>query len=411
MLNLPPENKPWNVSGNYIATMKKTISILGIIIFIFSCATNKNNSETELIMSIKENSQKPEKYVIEKFKNHQVILIGENHYIKEQVELIKNLIPELYKNGIYNLGTEFIRYSDTEKMNELLTDSIYNEKLAEEMSFNSLWHWGYKEYLDIYKTVWKLNKELPENAPKFRIFGIEEDTDFSYIQSEEDYENPEIMKKVFKSSYDFEESEGFSAYVIQKEIIDKNEKALIHSGIHHAFTGYYQPGYDAEKKDFSGRYEKERMGNLVKNKLGDKTMTIFVHGPWYDKNGYTNQVLPLDGVLDSLFSIPKYKNYLPFGMDTKNTSLGNLKAENTVYKYGYPNFTLKDFCDGYIFLKPINEYSTVTPIKNFVKPENVEHIKQQEFDYRKANLTANDLNDTIKVWLDDFQIIIKEMKK
>src|SRR5690606_27891916 len=103
--------------------------------------------------------------------------------------------------------------------------------------FNSLWHWGYKEYLDIYKTVWELNKGLPENAPKFRIFGIEEDTDFSYIQSEQDYENPEIMKKVFKSSYDFEESEGFSAYTIQKEVIDKNNKQPMPSRMDEALTG------------------------------------------------------------------------------------------------------------------------------------------------------------------------------
>src|SRR5690606_35948025 len=153
--------------------MKKTISIIGIIIFIFSCAQNKNNEETELILTIKENNQKPEKHAIKNFKNQHIIFISENHYINEKVDVIRNLIPKIYINGNYNLGTEFIRYSDTEKMNELLTDSIYNEKLAEEMSFNSLWHWGYKEYLDIYKTVWKLNKELPENAPKFRIFGIE----------------------------------------------------------------------------------------------------------------------------------------------------------------------------------------------------------------------------------------------
>ncbi|MDD3771881.1 MAG: ChaN family lipoprotein [Weeksellaceae bacterium] len=389
--------------------MKKIISFTSIILILFSCSRYHKN-ETDLLKSIKENSQSPEHYVIEKFKNHQVIFIGENHYIKEQVELIKNLIPELYENGIYNLGTEFIRYSDTEKMNKLLTDSIYNEELVRDISFNSLWHWGYQEYLDIYKTVWELNQKLPKNAPKFRIFGIEEDIDFSYVQSEEDFDNPEVMRKVFKSSYDFEESEGFSAFVIQKEILDKNEKALIYSGIHHAFTEYYQPRYDIEKKIFGGSYEKERMGNLIKNKLGDKTMTIFIHGPWYDKNGYKMQILPIDGVLDSLFSLPEYQEYYPFGMDTRGTSLGDLKGKTSVYQYGYPNFTLKDFCDGYIFLKPINDYTTVTPIADFVKPENVEYIKQQEFNYRNTDLTAQDFNDTIKAQLKVYQKEIKMMK-
>src|SRR5690606_26558245 len=101
----------------------------------------------------------------------------------------KELIPELYKNGIYCLGTEFIRHSDTELINKLITDSIYDNRLAEQVTFNSLWHWGYREYLDIYKTAWKLNKNLPEGAPKFVIFGIEEDMDWSYVNSEEDMNN------------------------------------------------------------------------------------------------------------------------------------------------------------------------------------------------------------------------------
>ncbi|KEO71813.1 hypothetical protein EL17_21775 [Anditalea andensis] len=50
---------------------------------------------------------------------------------------------------------------------------------------------------------------------------------------------------------------------------------------------------------------------------------------------------------------------------------------------------------------PIKNYEIVTAIPNFVKPEHVEYIKTQEFEYRNSNLTANNLNDTIKIWLKD----------
>ncbi|KEO73047.1 hypothetical protein EL17_15665 [Anditalea andensis] len=387
-----------------LVRMKSTITI-GLIIMFFSCV-NKKENET-LVKSIKSHSLSPEQYIVEKFRTHQVIFIGENHFIKEQVELIKDLIPVLYENGVYNLGTEFIRYSDTGMINELISGSTYSEELARQITFNSVWHWGYQEYLDIYKAAWELNSKLAVDAPRFRIFGIEDDMDFSFVQSEEDYSNPDIMKKVFKSKGDFEENEGYSAYAVDKEVIEKSQKALIHCGIHHAFTGYLQP--IIKDKTLIG-YEKERMGNLVKNKLGDRTMTVFIHGPWYDRNGYDNQVLPLDGVLDSLFSIRENRHVYPFGIDTKGTLLGELKGINAVYQYGYTDFSLRDFCDGYIFLKPINEYRTVTPIDGFVKPENVEYIKQQELDFRHVDVTANDLNDTIKIWLDDFQLKMQTMK-
>jgi len=387
----------------------KNIAFTFIIIGLISCNTIKENNNP-LISYLETNRESPQDYVIEKFKDHDVIFIGENHYIKQQVEFIGNLIPKLYKNGVYNLGTEFLNYEDTELVNKLITDSIYNERLAEKISFKSEWDWGYKEYLDIYRKAWELNNSLPKNAEKFKIFGIQEVMDFSFVKKEEDLNNPEIMNKVFTASSQFEESEGYSAYAIRKEVLDKNEKALIHSGIHHAFTSYFQPNFDEDKMDFGGRYEKERMGNLIKNKIGNRTATIFLHGPWYSKNGYSEQTLPVDGILDSLFSIDKNLKYLPFGVDTKGTPFGDLKGENSVYKYGYPNFTLKDFCDGYIFLVPINVYEPVTLIDNFIKPEQVEYIKTQELEYRNLNLSADDLNDTIRNWLKQENEKFKNLK-
>lgn len=232
---------------------------------------------------------------------------------------------------------------------------------------------------------------------------------WSYVKSAEDRNNPEIMAKVFKSSSQFEEDEGLSAFAIQKEVLDKNEKALIHCGIHHAFTSYYQPHFNYEKQKFGGSYEKERMGNLIKNKIGNRTMTIFLHGPWYWSKGYNEQVLPVDGTLDSLFSITHNKQFVPFGVDTKGTPFGKLKGETSIYKYGYPNFLLKDFCDGYILLCPISEYKSVTIIPHFVTSDKVEFIKQQDFEYRNKDLTGEMLNDSIQIWLDEFELKTKKM--
>jgi len=389
--------------------MKNRVSILAILICLFSCKTNE--IPNPLIEHLEANHFSPNDYVIEKFKDHDVIFVGEAHYIKEQVEFIKDLIPDLYKNGIYNLGTEFLNYEDTELVNKLITTEIFDEELAKEITFKSLWHWGYKEYIDIYRKAWELNNSLPKDNKKFKIFGIQEVIDFSYVKTEQDLNNPEVMSKVFAGSFEFDEEEGYSANAIVREVLDFNEKAIIHCGIHHAFTSYYQPTYSEEKKGFGGNLQKERMGNLIRNKIGNRTMTIFLHGPWYSKDGYSEQVLPVDGVLDSLFASKDNKKYVPFGTDTQQTPIGNLKGENSLYKYGYDNFEFEDFCDGYIFLKPINEYNSVTPIPNFIKPEQVEFVKTQELDFRNSDLTAKNLNDTIRIWLEENSEKFRKMEK
>ena len=140
-------------------------------------------------------------------------------------------------------------------------------------------------------------------------------------------------------------------------------------------------------------------------------MTIFLHGPWYWNKGYNNLVLPVDGVLDSIFSVKDNEKFTPFGVDTKGTPFGDLKGKTSVYKYGYPDFTLKDFCDGYIFLNPISDYQMVTVIPNFITPEKVAFVKQQEWGFRNKDLSAENLNDTIRLWINDSKIKLKEISE
>ncbi len=389
----------------------KIIKTIAILLILCSCKnTVEKDEKTHPLINYLENQRvEPTTYVINKFKDHDVIFIGENHWIKQQVEFVEDLIPELYKNGIYNLGTEFINYEDTQLVNKLITADTFHNQLAEEITFKSDWGWGYKEYIDIYKKAWELNKSLPSDAKKFRIFGIQEVMDFSHVNKEEDFDNPEIMRKVFSGFDLFDESEGYSAYAIEKEVLDKSEKALIHCGINHAFTSFYQPVYIPKNKDENIVYEKERMGNLIKNKIGDKAITIFMHGPWTSKD-QTDFVLPVDGVLDSLFSINEFQKQMPFGVDTKDTPFGDLKGETSYYINGYPDFSLKQFCDGYIFFNPVKDYKVVTQIPNFIKPEQIDYIEGQEFQYRNKGLTAEKLNDTIRMHLEVQRKRLKELK-
>lgn len=78
------------------------------------------------------------------------------------------------------------------------------------------------------------------------------------------------------------------ADVIIKEFIDKGEKALIYCGINHGYTKYKQPYfYNDNEEQLVGLID-DRAGNIIYDKIGGKSMTIFLHSPWPGRNNFLN---------------------------------------------------------------------------------------------------------------------------
>lgn len=319
-----------------------------------------------LLDYLKKNFKNPEEYVLSKFKDHDIIFIGEYHRIKHDVDLISRLIPLLYKVGVYNLGIEFGAYHDQDRVDKLIQAETYDADAAREIMFHFSSFWGYQEYMDIYRAAWDVNHGLPQGTPRFRVVNLNARADWSYIKTPEDRNNPEIMKKVFFEG----ESDEFMAKTIIKEFIEKDQKALVYSGIHHAFTRYKQPIVDKGK---FVRYTEKRTGNLIYNRLGERVFTIFLHAPWSDKN-YQNEIYPVDGVIDALlFDSP----LRPVGFDLAGTPFGELGAKDSYYAQGYEPFALKMYCDGYIYTKAISQYQGVTTDENFITEKNFKQAIEQ----------------------------------
>ena len=386
--------------------MKNIIILLTILVLLMGCS-----KETEQVDKIelpkidqelrstledylKENYMSPENYVISKFKDHDIVFIGEYHRIKHDVELIHYLIPMLYENGIYTLGNEFARREEQNLIDSLLNSPTYNENLARQITFNFLATWGFQEYVDIYNVAWQLNQTLPEGSRKFRILGLSDSPDWSIIKTQEDMENQSIMQQVWKGC-----GEDLWADVILDEVVAKGEKALIYSGIHHAFSEYKQPIIDEEKQTFIV-FNDLRMGNFVYKEIGKKAITIYLHAPWFSAQGYNEpMVYPVDGIVDVVMAEISLE-YCRIGFDTKDTPYGKLPGETSIYKYGYNNFALDMFCDGYIYQMRLSEYTMTTPISYFINEENIEQARMQfpNPDFRNASI--EDFNDAIKISAD-----------
>lgn len=314
------------------------------LVLILKAQEQKQNALVDYLCN---ESTSPDDYLISKFEEADIILLGEDHGVKENLDFVKNLIPKLYANGIYMLGMEFGAYEDQKQLDSLINAPKYDERLARQLMFNYNTRWAIVEYMALYKAAWELNRLLSEDAKKFRILNI------SYCYNWEKFSGvrtPINMQKVFPLGG----VEDFRYSFLEREVLSCYEKILVLTGTPHAFTFYRFPHYDYASPDFV-RYENRFMGNLLYSKYGGRIVAVALHQPFAN---YPNQqptwVSPASGELEAIMDRCKNK---PVGFDLKGTCIGDLR-DNSYYSMGYTDFTLSDLFDGYIFLKPIKALSS-----------------------------------------------------
>jgi len=326
----------------------KTISTLLTIILCLSAQLVKAQNDSILLSPeqekayqyIEKNGQNPTDYILEKFKLKDLVFIGEYHRLKQCLTFLSDLIPELYNNGIYNIGFEFGPYEYQKQIDSMLVSEHYDEELISESVFNWYPVWIFNEYYNVYRKTWEFNQSLPDGARPFRIVNLNYCPDYKY----RGVSRKSRMKFFYKGSTDV-----FSAEVIFDEFVDKNEKALIYSGIHHSFTKYHQP---IVVRGVHYGFQKERMGNIVYDSIPERVSHILIHHPWRDKN--RKMMYPLNGQFEMIMS---KRDHQPVGIDTEDNPLSELIIDTAcIYAQGYDNFNLGTICDGYIYLVPLDKY-------------------------------------------------------
>lgn len=349
------------------------------------------SQKQELIGYLTENWMSPEDYVVSKFKDHDIVFIGEWHKVRHDLLLIQNLIPQLYENGIYNLGIEFGNYEDQAKADSLLTAPTYDAATARELIYSHYSIWGYVEYQDLYRSAWDLNHKLPANAPKFRIVNLNYSARWDLLK--EEMTGTDWARIWFKGSPD-----EHMARVVLDEFVKKGQKALIYSGSHHAFTRYHQPHWDDASRTFSG-FEMLRMGNIVHDSIPGKVFNIALHYPWHQWQDGSACTYPVGGVIDAIMADLTDSRV---GFDAVGSPFGELRDSGAYYSVGYDEFKLRDWCDGYIYQRPFDGYEGCTVDSNFVTLENLHEAttRLDDLEIRKSIVTPADFLKQIRIGAD-----------
>ncbi|WP_116811475.1 alpha/beta hydrolase-fold protein [Steroidobacter cummioxidans] len=303
--------------------------------------------------------QTPEQYITSKFDRNDIVLLGEDHRIKHNLMLAQRLIPLLYKAGVYNFGMEFGASEDQAALDALVTGERYDEAVARRLMFNYNVGWAFKEYMDIYRVAWELNRSLPAGARKFRILNL------SYKFNWEGYtgiRTPVNVGRVFHKG----NSERYRADLLRREILEKQEKILILTGSVHAFTRYRQPVNDYLSEGFY-RLEDRYMGNLLVQMAPTRVFFIMLHRALDGRTGGPRElVYPAKGAVDQVMARFTDKRV---GFDLADTPMGAL-ADDSFHSIGYTDFRLRDLADGYVYEKPFSEYEGCTVDEGFLTEQN-----------------------------------------
>jgi hypothetical protein len=311
----------------------------------------------------------PLDYVLDKFENHEIVLLGEMHYIRQQVEMYHRLIPLLPEHGINLFATEFGRREDQALINELLGKEQFDFLLAKLITLRQEAFWGYQEYLDVYRLIWEQNRKNPPDR-QIRCIGLNDPYNwklYNKICREQKREpNAEERKLIWK---DCDEKNWLRA--LNKYHVPGVTKVLGIMGSHHAFTRYREPDFTEEggRKVFAG-FNKVRFGNHVHEEYGDAVCNICFYDPWDSLESDAPPKAPGGGIIEDIIS----PHFSELAFDLKDSPVGEL-ADDSFYSLGYEDFRLRDISDGMIYTCKLTEFKNLTPIPDFIDADNLQEFR------------------------------------
>ena len=302
--------------------------------------------EKQLIEHLRTHHRPAVDFVVDQFRKHDVVLLGETHQVAENCRFVASLVKPLYEAGVRTLLWEFTRSEFNDRLAEIVTAPKFDRDAVIEIFRKNPWPtWGYPEYLAVVREVWQLNQNLPAGAPRFQLLGIESDNWTQY----EIWFGDQSRTKRFQQLVS---RERHMTDVVRHRSLELNVKALVHIGAAHTNT---RQGI--------------RLGKVLRDGYGRRVKQVLLHQAWPS----TDQPAPITGLLERLAR--QTGGGQPIGFDIRTTPLDRLVDANVVFWRSIADASLGDFAESYVFLHPLAEQHRMTWIAGFISPENFESAR------------------------------------
>lgn len=273
----------------------------------------------------------PAEYVLSRLADHRIVILGESHWARADVELVRSLVPELRRRRV-SLAMEFFPAELQPRIDALVSGADWDPALANEVM--RLADWPYIQYREILRAAWETNRAASSDPP-FRIVALAAPRDF----------------RERRIDYD-----GTMAQRVVEALEHGHERVLVYCGMHHAFTRYLQ--VDRRSGGRAVQFM-TRLGNLLWRQYGEGVFLIALHkaewcGP--GEEATTVSCAPFGGALDCAAAALGR----PLAFDVTGSPVAEMKFPSTsFYTFGYPYLRFVDYADGYVLLRTLDRLEQV----------------------------------------------------
>ena len=345
------------------------------------------------------------RFVVDLLGDHDLVLVGETGYVKQQLEFVSELIPELAAAGIRHLGFQYANHADQERIDALVSGEEFDEALARQILFNHMVILGYYEHLAVFRAAWQVNRVLAPGEQPFRIIGLSVRPNYEPVVRQEDTNDPAILKVVFAGGV----PDQVMASVIRRELLDPGHRAVVYTQLQHAFTGFDQAQYRQTMAE-RGFPDSDRMGNLLRREYGNRVVSAIFHSPLQDSRSRTGHGYPVGGLLDDIIKdLPEDRRSHGFLTAPSPFADAPITSE-ALTKDREETLTLSVFADGYLVVDRLNRYVPVTAIPGFITEENAAEARRAFPGPDPGEVSVEDMNGFIEGNVSTMTRIFQEFK-
>lgn len=350
--------------------MKTAAAFVVITVLTLSMPIQAEEDLTQFLAD----ARTPAEYVLSVLSRCPVVIFGEAHWVREEVSLVRDLVPLLPDSGTRTIAVEVFPAEMQATLDAVLSAEAWNEALAMEVLREAAM--PHEEYLEIIEAVWKTRRAKGNDS--LHLVALGPGSNFRETLP------PGV-------TYD-----SFMADKVKEALSARKGRIFVYTGLHHAFTRYLQP---ETTLDGRARAFMVRMGNLLRWELGERVFVIASHRPVScgagDDWAYCE---PFGGVIDCAAS---KVGRGPFGFDVAGSPFAELRfGPRDLYTPGYPDLRLVDFVDGLVWFGPPDALreTRIIPLDRYAPSEVAlaEVSEANPFDDRKG-LTKAELD---ALWLE-----------
>lgn len=304
----------------------------------------------------------PATFIARQFANADVVLLSEDHGVRQNLAFLQSLIPTLHATGVRSIAMEFGGIEEQEELDRLVTGPMYDAAVGRRLMYRYDSGWPLRDYWDVYRAAWAFNRTLGAGEKPFRIINL------TYRLAWEALDGP-MTPLTARRVFHLGPVDAFRARVLEREVLDRGEKTLAFVGWPHAVTRFQLPMFDFNAVGFVRR-ENRNLGHLLHASRPGRVRSVVLHAPFASADG-RGLVQPARGMLERAF----VANGRPCAFDLRGPA-GRWRDAST-HAAGDPDFAMSDFADGYIVLDKLAYLEGCTLDPAYVTRENFDDARRR----------------------------------